>query len=196
MNFTIENQELRFSEEPYEFVNRTRNYIKCNFDFITDDWKDIVKIAVFYNDKEQEFLRYIDLDEEGFYSCEVPYDALIGDYFKICLYGGDLITTQLLTIPLKRSGYRRPHQCSVDNKDIFVDIFDLINSNNESTIEKLNFLEEHRFTNVTFEDDNLVFSNAEDVELTRVDLHVESTVSENIKLGLFQLSNEILSKGV
>lgn len=151
LNFKVENQELIFDDAPKHIVAKSKHYLKCFFEFLTDDWDDIAKIAVFYNDKGQEYLRYIDLNDDGKYYCEVPYNALKGDYFKLCVYGGDLIITQLVTIPLVRTGYQRQHHCA-DNTDIFVDIFELINRNNENAIKQLDVLEETKFDKDCFND--------------------------------------------
>ena len=47
MDYEIQNQLIRqVSEKPY-LVNNSRNYLKLNFKFKSEDWKDLNKFIIF-----------------------------------------------------------------------------------------------------------------------------------------------------
>ena len=47
MDYEIQNQLTRqVSEKPY-LVNNSRNYLKLNFKFKSEDWKDLNKFIIF-----------------------------------------------------------------------------------------------------------------------------------------------------
>lgn len=124
IKFNIEAQTLtRLNESPATPASGSKNYLKCKFNFLTDDWKGLVKIASFKNEQGKEYNKYLGKGNIG--ECFVPYDVLKGDYFRVSVYGGDLITTNEVVLTLVSGGYTRNKEC---NQDIYVDIYDEIDT--------------------------------------------------------------------
>lgn len=71
LNLTVENQRLTLAETPF-VAEDTEGYIKCVFDFTTDDWNGTVKTAHFKNPKTGEITTQL-LEND---SCMVPPEAL------------------------------------------------------------------------------------------------------------------------
>lgn len=121
LNFEIENQILRRIDSSENIVNKSKNYLNCNFNFLTPDWDDLIKIAVFESETGEKIHRY--LGKYPTSKINVPGQVLNGDYFKLSVYGGDLISTNTEIVILVRSGYSK-QVCG--EKDIFIDIFEQI----------------------------------------------------------------------
>lgn len=127
IQFEIEEQTLARVSETEHPATGSKNYLKCKFQFNSEDWDTLVKLAVFKNEQGIEFTKYLGRGNYG--ECFVPHEALRGDYFTVYVYGGDLITTNEVIVMLMRSGYKR--QCgSCDNgqQDVFVDVYDEIDT--------------------------------------------------------------------
>lgn len=71
LNLTVENQRLTLAETPF-VAEDTEGYIKCVFDFTTEDWNGTVKTAHFKNPKTGEITTQL-LEND---SCMVPPEAL------------------------------------------------------------------------------------------------------------------------
>lgn len=159
LNFNVKNQILERTDKQV-LVNKSRNYLECNFNFTTDDWEGLSKVAIFKNSFGESFTSYLGNDREC--NCMVPSPALVGDYFKVSIYGGDLITTNEKTVVLIPAGYTTEiSEIPEDSADIFVQIFDQI---------------EERIDNVIFNEGHLEFLSGENV-LVDVELTVDNTLS-------------------
>lgn len=120
IKFNIENQKVtRVNESENAPVSGSRNYLKCKFNFLTDEWLGIVKIASFKDEQGKEYNKYLGKGSIG--ECFVPHDALKGDYFRVSVYGGDLLTTNEVVILTSAGGYSHQNNC---NQDIYMDIYD------------------------------------------------------------------------
>lgn len=71
LNLTVKNQRLTLAETPF-VAEDTEGYIKCVFDFTTEDWNGTVKTAHFKNPKTGEITTQL-LEND---SCMVPPEAL------------------------------------------------------------------------------------------------------------------------
>lgn len=71
LNLTVKNQRLTLAETPF-MAKDTEGYIKCVFDFTTEDWNGTVKTAHFKNPKTGEITTQL-LEND---SCMVPPEAL------------------------------------------------------------------------------------------------------------------------
>ena len=83
-------------------VNKLRNILIAEIDF-EDGWDDLNVFAIFKNECESYSVPVEINNDVG--ECVVPNEVLDGRWFKITLFGGDLITTNELTIYLVESGY-------------------------------------------------------------------------------------------
>ena len=135
LNFEI-NQQIIERTESNILVNKSKNYVECNFKFKTNEWTGIEKFAIFKDSWGDPYR--VHLGDECESTVIVPEAALKGTYFKVSVYGGDRITTDEKTIPLIPSGYTlkvKPPEGS--DVDIFVQIWDAL---------------DEKVTDITYED--------------------------------------------
>lgn len=138
LEFEVNNQILRKVETEEELIlyNYNYNQYNCIFTFNNDEdslWKDIDKFVIF-SDNWDNVCR-VHLGEEDVCECLVPSSMLNSSYFRVAVYGGDLVSTNNVAIPLLMSGYIDPSNpdylhnwvYGVQN-DIFVEIFKKINA--------------------------------------------------------------------
>ena len=95
LEFEIVNQSLKRtdSEKPADYSNE---YLKCIFNFESDDWESMGKFAIF----KAGTLNYRVAINDG--ECIVPFDALQHNRFALTVYGVDgevrITTNIILTI--------------------------------------------------------------------------------------------------
>ena len=131
LEFKLENQILKRTDNE-TIVARSKNFYKCKFQFDEEFWDNLNKFAIFEDSWGKKTTVHLG-NTIGVLSCIIPDFVLKGTFFKVSVYGGDLITTNTVSIPLTQSGYgRNNHSC---NKDIFVEIFDKL----DSKIEEIGF---------------------------------------------------------
>ena len=132
LTFEIENQLLKRTDK-LTIVRNSRNIIKSSFTFDTEIWEDINKFVIFTDSWGEQSVTH--LGKVNKCSCIIPSSCLKGTHFKVSVYGGDLITTNDVTIILQDSSYKHHHHrpqsghCEHSHdKDIFVDIFDRLDT--------------------------------------------------------------------
>lgn len=126
--FTVNNQQLKRTDTKI-IVQNAKNIIKTLFSFNGELWENINKFAIFTDSWGNKTTTH--LGKACKCSCIVPSSCLNGTYFKVTVYGGNLVTANNVTIPLIKSGYSKPHhqhECHQEHKDIFVDIFDKLDN--------------------------------------------------------------------
>ena len=118
--FEINNQLLsQTGKEKPILVNKSRNYITCNFTFKTSEWEGLNKFAIFKNEDDEAYEVYLGTSCQC--DCVIPSKALTGDYFLVSLYGGNLITTDERRVVLLKAGYTKDISPVQDyDTDIFV----------------------------------------------------------------------------
>lgn len=137
LTFEIENQILKRTDK-LTIVKNSRNIIKSSFTFSNEVWEDINKFVVFTDSWGEQFVSH--LGRLDVCSCSIPQDCLKGTYFKVSVYGGDLITTNDVIIILQDSNYKHHHRPQLGHcehhheKDIFVDIFDMLDTKIDSVL--------------------------------------------------------------
>ena len=138
LNFEITNQIIERLDKNV-LVNKSQNYVKCCFNFITSDWDDLEKFAIFKDAWGHSYIS--SLGPTKTCECHVPNDALKGTNFKVSVYGGDLITSNELIILLIPSGYTTNISLPKEHgKDIFVELFEKIESKIDNIIYENNNL--------------------------------------------------------
>ena len=120
IDYEIQNQLIRqVSEKPY-LVNNSRNYLKLNFEFKSDDWKDLNKFIIFKitNGFDKKTKNYIEvLGNENSSSIIVPSYAIKNNFLIFTVFGENLdyrITTKEVVVVMKKTGY-------TNNVDIYDD---------------------------------------------------------------------------
>ena len=111
MDYEIQNQLIRqVSEKPY-LVNNSRNYLKLNFKFKSEDWKDLNKFIIFKitNGFDKKTKNYIEvLGNEDSSSIIVPSYAIKNNFLIFTVFGENLdyrITTKEVVVVMKKTGY-------------------------------------------------------------------------------------------
>ena len=120
LEFSVKNNILSRLDNN-KVVNNTHNVYKCIFN-LDEDWININKFAIFVDSWGNRTNVHLGKTVDDL-SCIIPNNVLKGTYFKLSLYGGDLLTTNNVSIGLIQSGYSKVNkeECGCkDNKDIFV----------------------------------------------------------------------------
>ena len=135
LEFTV-NQQVLSRKDYAKIVNKNRNIYQCKFSFENSEWTTLHKFALFRDGWGNRETVYLGKDSD-ILTCIIPAKVLQGTYFKVSVYGGDLMTTNSVTIYLTDSDYSGKHHGGCDNhrKDIFVEIFDRL----DSTIDSIAF---------------------------------------------------------
>lgn len=137
MNFEFEiNNQILKRIDSQEVVSKNHNIYRCRFTFATDsDWVTINKFVIFHDGWGNSTTVHLGKGG-GTLCCLIPNEVLDGSYFKVSIYGGDLLTTNAVSIPLIESGYTEDHHNGYSTqKDIFVEIFEEL----ETTIDSIVF---------------------------------------------------------
>lgn len=177
LNFKLQNQIIKRTDKKI-VINKSKNILFADFIFEGEEWEGIHKFAIFKNEKMQAFTSSLGLDDNC--RCSVPAEAITGRYLKVSVYGGDLVTSNELTITLVPAGYTTniSNSSMSNGKDIFVDVYEKIES---------------KIDNIIYEEGYLKCRSGEEV-LCQVPLFLD--VEEMIKLEVkenlpyFKLSNE------
>lgn len=93
-----------------EVAGFARNHIYATFNF-DKDWIDLEKYAIFSSPNGKKYIQELGYGEE--LTCIVPEEVLTGAYFKVSIFGNDLLTSTQETILLSASGY----VSDIDNMD-------------------------------------------------------------------------------
>ena len=149
IEFEVHNQTL-VRVDSKEILNSNKDMYKAVFTFDEEsEWTDLNKFVIFTDGWGNTVTQHIG-KTGNVLSCLIPSSVLSGSYFKVSVYAGDLITTNSITISLIQSGYKRQplyhhphhkhhhyHRYGCDDymgKDIFVEIFDQLESSVDSII--------------------------------------------------------------
>lgn len=135
IEFKIEKQILERLDSSV-IINNSRNVYSCVFSF-NDDLEtsslwDGNKFVIFRDSWGNAKTVFLGTGLEDIH-CSVPKSILEGTFFVISLYAEDLTVSTEVIIPLKQSMYIShsiDDECDQEDeeKDIFVDIFDKINT--------------------------------------------------------------------
>lgn len=127
LNFKIENQIIQRLDKNI-LVNKSKDYLQCNFKFDTSEWENIEKFAIFKDSWNEAYIMNLGLGTDC--TCTPPEPVLKGNFFKVSVYGGDRVTTNELAVPLLHSGYTTHVKIpdAVEGVDIFTQIFEALDS--------------------------------------------------------------------
>lgn len=102
LHFVVNNQIITRTDT-FVPVRNSRNYLYAEFEFKTEDWAGVSKIALFHNEGNEQIS--ILLGETD--TCLIPAEVLIGSSFTVSVIAGDVITANAVTVKLYESGYRQ-----------------------------------------------------------------------------------------
>lgn len=128
LEFNVDNNQILKRIDHQKIVNNTRNYHRCRFTFAEDsEWLNLNKFVIFTDGWGNTNTVHLGKGSDVL-CCLIPDNILKGSYFKVSLYGGTLYTTNNVSIPLTQSGYTHNKPSCNLQKDIFVEIFEKIDS--------------------------------------------------------------------
>ena len=126
LEFNVNNQIIKRIDSE-KVISKSRNIYTAIFNFIdtTENLFIDENIFVIFQDSWGKRKTIFLGKYNSALSCNVPNDVLKGTYFKISIYAGDLVTTNIVTIPLIESNYSTCDTIQEEDyyKDIFVEIF-------------------------------------------------------------------------
>ena len=131
LKFNVRNQRLsRFNSALV--ASNSYGYLKCEFNFITDDWKNTaVKMANFcYRGNTYPVL----IDENN--QCTVPKEVIHTPTFGVSVFGGG-ITTNVIKIPVEDSGIIPEESSSQYYNEIINQLTAQIDTLNETKADNL-----------------------------------------------------------
>ena len=106
LEFQVEHQHIKRVDKTY-VVAKSQNYVYASFEFLTDEWGDFTKTAVFtIKDYEENETSYaVVLLENN--KCLVPWEVLdkVG-YVFVSVFGGSLITVDKAIFFVSSTGYK------------------------------------------------------------------------------------------
>ena len=135
LEFVINNQILKRIDSQ-DVVSKNHNIYKCRFIFEEgSDWDAVNKFVIFTDGWGSSTTVHLGKSSNTL-SCLVPDNVLKGSYFKISVYGGDLLTTNNVSVSLIESGYKKHKHtgCDKHRKDVFVEIFDRLDETIDSIV--------------------------------------------------------------
>lgn len=101
LEFKLEKQKLVRLDE-YEIASFTRNYIDVTFTF-DELWCNVKKYALFVTPNGSQHVIKLGYGQKV--SCKIPNQVLENAFFKISVFGGDLLTSTQETVFISSSGY-------------------------------------------------------------------------------------------
>lgn len=124
IEFTIYGQYLKRTDIKM-IANKAKNVLRCKFEFKGKIWEDVDKYAIFKN-RTDSYCMSLGNTDKG--TCILPWEAITGKYFKVTVFGGDLATTNELTIPLVESGHTTNLTPTIPSHDVFAEIFESLST--------------------------------------------------------------------
>ena len=170
LEFVVNDQQLR-RVDTTRVVGNNKNVYTCKFNFIDSGWDELHKFAIFTDGWGTTIKVHLG-KETNKLTCLVPDRVLKGAKFKVAVYGGDLLSTNNVTVPVIESGYHKHihskgKACS-NKKDIFVEIFESLDT---------------KIDNIAFSDDHLhVLCNNKLIESIYLPYLTEEDVNELIQV--------------
>lgn len=120
MQMRVEKQRL-FLSGNQDVVADSQNYLEAQFRF-SRDWDGIAKTAVFrWAHGEQAYHMLLQDDR-----CFVPCEVIRAPGFKVAVFGGDLITTDAVTVEVKASGMEEGVAPPDPTPDIYAQLVNLV----------------------------------------------------------------------
>lgn len=150
MDYEIQNQLIRqVSEKPY-LVNNSRNYLKLNFKFKSEDWKDLNKFIIFKitNGFDKKTKNYIEvLGNEDSSSIIVPSYAIKNNFLIFTVFGENLdyrITTKEVVVVMKKTGYTNNVDI-YDDDDLDINIFTYLMERIDGSLHTIDIKDNNMF---------------------------------------------------
>ena len=101
LDFYLKGQELIRCDDK-EIAGFSRNYIYVTIHF-DHNWVNLEKYALFITPNDSRYVVRLGYGKD--LACQIPNEVLENSFFKISVFGGDLLTSTQETIMVRSSGY-------------------------------------------------------------------------------------------
>lgn len=106
--FSVNNQSLSLSpaQKDIKIIADSKNYLIARFVFQTPEWEECTPRYALFTYNGKTYKKYLGV-EEGLKEneCYVAPEVIKSGGFTVAVFGGDLITTHTVHIPVEGSGY-------------------------------------------------------------------------------------------
>lgn len=193
LNFQVKDQHLKRIDNNF-VVNKLRNILLVRFEF--DYWWNDLNVFAIFKNKNDSYSLAVNV-EEGIGECVVPHEVLEDRWFRMTLYGGDLLTTNEVTIYLEESGYTTDiSSTSEATPDVFVQVFEKLEDKADvnhihsiSDVDNLN--NELESIHNELNQKSNVGHNHTSTDVTDFSKSLEDEIDEDLELLLLNLSEKI-----
>jgi hypothetical protein len=168
LKFKVEEQTLSLVNKK-NVVADSLNYLTCAFGF-SYEWAGLLKTAVFISESDEVYTAVLDKEDK----CEVPWEVIKSPSFRVSVYGGDLITTNIVLIQVTESGYLQGDISEEPTPEVYAQITKLIE---EQIKDVADF---GRAVSAKVRGESLTLPNAEETSLTRLSLFGKTTVESDV----------------
>lgn len=120
LNFDIKNQIISRTDT-FKVVAKSVDYLYAHFNFLTDEWTAI-PTAIFRNETDA-----YEVIIDSNMNCLVPWEILNceGGTFFVSVFAGDLVTANMATVRVIKSGYSDDLESSTDpTPSVYAQIMD------------------------------------------------------------------------
>ncbi len=149
LNFKVKNQSIIRADD-FIVVADSKNYLTAAFE-CSEEWIDDIFVVFCHDDKiyHQKLI-------EG--SCIVPWEVIKPPYFTVSLFCGDLITSNIATVTVERSGMKNGEAPGTPTPSLFNQYLNALISKNEELAESIRFpiMSETEYNNTEFNEDKIV----------------------------------------
>ncbi len=120
LKFQITNQKLELLESGF-IVEKSKNYLTAQFDFLTPEYEGLAKTAVFYHNSLENPV-YVILDNG---KCLVPHEAICAGYMEVSVFAGDLIPTNVVRVAVNSTMQDGAVAPKEPTADVYTQIYEL-----------------------------------------------------------------------
>ena len=106
--FQVNNQNLSLNpgQSNVKVVADSRNYLKVQFMFQTNDWKKGDLLYALFTHNGRTYKKFLGIEEGVKWNeCYVAPEVIKEGKFSVSVFSNDLITTNTVDIPVQKSGY-------------------------------------------------------------------------------------------
>ena len=114
LKFNIQNQIITRTDN-FSVVGDSRKYLKAHFSF-SEEW-DGINTAIFKNGED---VFCVVLPDDNL--CLVPWEVIKPPYFTVSVFGGDLITANIVSVAVEKSGYTEGETPEEPTPDVYTQI--------------------------------------------------------------------------
>lgn len=118
LKFNIQNQTITRVDN-FSVVGDSKNYLTASFSF-SDEWTGIIT-AVFDHGGHAYCVM---LGEDN--TCTVPWEVIKPPYFTVSVFCGDLITANVVSVAVEKSGYKEGKTPTPPTPDVYAQILNSV----------------------------------------------------------------------